>query len=180
MKAHNNGQKPRFSPEEKQAQMQVAQQLGYSDPRELGDAMKQNQDLKEKVGGLMKELGFERGPKGPPPHGGKHGGPPPGGGRGGPPPQGGAEGAQATGTTDADTYLEQLARDNGFIDSSQKGDINSLIQAVKSGAIKDPQIVAAVGDAAGVEPNTGINSNQANQLGVSPSPNGDQIDLKIT
>ena len=162
MKAHNN--KPHLSPEERQAQAQVAQQLGYSDPKELGDAMKLSKDLKEQVGSLMKDLGFERGPKGPPPPGARGG-------------ASGAGGASvATESTEADSALEQLAKDNGFIDAAEKGDINALIQAVKSGAIKDPQIVALVGDIAGTETGT----TQSNQLGMSPPSEGEKIEFGLT
>lgn len=195
-----HGKRPRFSEQEIQIQFKVAQQLGFEAPRELGQAMLSDKDLRKQVKGMMAELGFDRGARASGPEhlqalrearqqvaeeygydnprelGQAMKGDPvlrkevgekmqelgfgprrPGDGHC-------CKGQHGAGPgQEAPDQIGKLAIVSGFVDSSGKPDIAGFLQAVRSGEIKDPGIVSVVGPIVGIEPQDDIENAQSNK-----------------
>lgn len=113
------GSRPNFSKEEMQAHKEIADKLGFKDPKALGDAMKSDPELKQKVGSLLQEKGIspKGGMKPPPP----------------PPPKSGEASDDSSSTSFSDSVSE-AAVSAGF-GTKESPDVDGYLAALKKGEI---------------------------------------------
>jgi hypothetical protein len=106
-----------FSRQERQAHKEIAKELGFDNPRALGDALRKNPELRKEVASLMKEKGFapKAGPGMKPP----------------PPPK--AESLTDSSSSEASS-VETAAVAHGF-GAKESPDVDGYLTALKKGDI---------------------------------------------